>query len=210
MHIPLSAKVYCTEEFCGYTSEVVLRPTTKQVTHIVVKERGFPYMSRIVPIELVMESPVHAVHLRCTRGQLAVLKPFLEIENVQDDVPHFAYAADEYRRWPYDTPEEMPVPAELERISPDAKIIGQDTRVKATNGWVGGVCAVLTEPTNGHMTHLVLREGYLWGRKDVTIPVSEVDCIQEGSVHLKLDKRSIGALPATPVRIRWVSEKGTR
>ncbi len=210
MHIQLDDKVYCAEEFCGHTTEVVLRPTTKQVTHIIVKEKGFPYMNRIVPIELVVESPDRSVHLRCTRGQLAALKPWLELENVQNDVPHFAYDADEYRRWPYDTPEELPVPAELERVFPDALVIRHDARVKATDGYVGRVCGFLTEPTNGHITHLVLREGHLWGQKDVTIPLSEVDCIEDGTIHLRLDKRRVGALPAIPVRTRRASEKGTR
>lgn len=209
MHIQLDDKVYCAEEFCGHTTEVVLRPTTKQVTHIIVKEKGFPYMNRIVPIELVVESPVHAVHLRCTRGQLAVLKPWLELENAQDDVPHFAYDADEYRRWPYDTPEELPIPAELERVFPDALVIRQDTRVRATDGRVGRVGAFLTEPTNGRITHLVLREGHLWGQKDVTIPASEIDRIEECTIHLRVDKRSLGALPAIPVRRRRASDKGT-
>lgn len=202
MYIPLNAKVSCAEDFCGHSTEVVLRPTTKQVTHIIVKEKGFPYMNRIVPIELVVESPVHPVHLRCTRGQLAVLKPFLEIENVQDDVPHFVYEADEYRRWPYDTPEEMPIPAELERISPDALVIRQGTRVKATDGRVGEVSAFLTEPMNGHITHLTVREGHLWGQKDVTIPVSEIERIEEDVVSLKLDKQGVERLPAIRVRRR--------
>ena len=209
MCIPLNAKVLCVEDFCGHTAEVILRPTTRQVTHIIVKEEGFPYMNRIVPIELVVESPGWPVHLRCTRGQLAVLKPFLELGDVWADVPHFVYDADEYRRWPYDTPEEMPIPAELERVFPDALVIRQDTRVKATDGYVGKVRAFLTEPTNGHLTHLTVREGHLWGQKDVTIPTSEIDCIEEGTIHLKMDKRSIGALPASPVRMQRDSAKGT-
>jgi hypothetical protein len=48
----------------------------------------------------------------------------------------------------------------------------------------------------------VLREGHLWGQKDVTIPVSQIERIEEDAVHLKLDKRSIEALPAIPVRRR--------
>jgi hypothetical protein len=40
----------------------------------------------------------------------------------------------------------------------------------------------------------------LWGQKDVTIPVSEIERIKEDHVYLKLDKRSIEALPAIPKR----------
>jgi hypothetical protein len=45
----------------------------------------------------------------------------------------------------------------------------------------------------------VLREGHMWGQKDVTIPVEQIDHMEKASVYLKLDKRSIGALPTTPV-----------
>jgi hypothetical protein len=40
----------------------------------------------------------------------------------------------------------------------------------------------------------------LWGEKDVTIPVSEIDRIEETVIHLKLDKQSVKALPAIPIR----------
>jgi hypothetical protein len=46
----------------------------------------------------------------------------------------------------------------------------------------------------------VLREGHLWGQKDVAIPVSEIERIEDNTVHLKIDMRKIEALPAIPVR----------
>jgi hypothetical protein len=55
-------------------------------------------------------------------------------------------------------------------------------------------------PTNGHITHLMLREGHLWGQKDVTSPVSEIDHFEKDTVYLKLDKHSIEALPTIPIR----------
>ncbi|MGO8991417.1 MAG: hypothetical protein ACLQGU_10495 [bacterium] len=53
-----------------------------------------------------------------------------------------------------------------------------------------------------HNTHLVLREGHLCGKKDVTIPVSQIDHIEEDTVYLKLRKVDIQASPAIPVRRR--------
>ncbi|MFN2166188.1 MAG: PRC-barrel domain containing protein, partial [Anaerolineae bacterium] len=58
----------------------------------------------------------------------------------------------------------------------------------------------LVDPSTGHITHLVLREGHLWGQRDVTIPVSQIDHFDDDSVSLALDKDSIEALPAIPVR----------
>jgi sporulation protein YlmC with PRC-barrel domain len=75
-------------------------------------------------------------------------------------------------------------------------------RVQATDGRVGQVDEFLVNPVNGYITHLVLREGHLWGQKDVTIPVSQIERIEENAVYLKLDKHSIEALPAVPVSKR--------
>jgi hypothetical protein len=50
---------------------------------------------------------------------------------------------------------------------------------------------------------LVLREGHLWGKKDVTIPVSEIDRITDDAVYLKLRKKVIATLPTVPVRRNW-------
>jgi len=60
----------------------------------------------------------------------------------------------------------------------------------------------LIEPASEHITHLVLREGHLWGRRDVTIPVSQIDLIEDSTVYLKLDKEGVGRLPGVPVRHR--------
>jgi sporulation protein YlmC with PRC-barrel domain len=72
--------------------------------------------------------------------------------------------------------------------------------VEATDGHVGQVDEFLVDPTNEHITHLVLREGHLWGQKDVTIPVSQIDRIEQDVVYLKLDKHGIEKLPSVPVR----------
>jgi hypothetical protein len=62
----------------------------------------------------------------------------------------------------------------------------------------------LVDHANVHVTHLLLREGHLWAKKDVTIPVSQIDRIEEEAVYLKLDERSIGALPAIPVGMKSI------
>ncbi len=75
-------------------------------------------------------------------------------------------------------------------------------RVHASNGRIGHVDEFLVDPEDGHITHLVLREGHLWGQRDVTIPIAHIERIEENKVHLKLNKRDIGKLPAILIRQR--------
>ncbi|MBK8616400.1 MAG: hypothetical protein IPN96_04660 [Anaerolineales bacterium] len=62
----------------------------------------------------------------------------------------------------------------------------------------------VVSPKNGHITHVVMREGRLWGKKDVIIPISAMGETREDTVFLKLDKHQIEALPTFPVNRRWV------
>jgi|SRR3989304_214919 len=77
------------------------------------------------------------------------------------------------------------------------------TRVKATDGYVGHVDEFVVNPENCHITHLVMREGHLWGQKDVIIPLSAMGETREDTVFLKLDKHQIESLPTFLLHRRW-------
>jgi len=76
-------------------------------------------------------------------------------------------------------------------------------RVEATDGKAGMLGEFLVNPLTGHISHLILMEGHLWGKKEVTIPVSAIDRIEEDTVYLKLDKKAVESLPSEPVRRPW-------
>ena len=72
--------------------------------------------------------------------------------------------------------------------------------VQASDGKVGKLDELVLDPKSGDITHLQMREGHLWGKKDVAIPVSAVDFVDEDTIYLKLDKKAVMALPAVPVK----------
>jgi sporulation protein YlmC with PRC-barrel domain len=77
------------------------------------------------------------------------------------------------------------------------------TRVEATDGYVGKIDEFVVNPKNGDITHLVMREGHLWGQKDVIIPLSALGTTLNDTVFLKLDKHQIETLPTFPLHRRW-------
>jgi len=81
--------------------------------------------------------------------------------------------------------------------------IRRGAHVEAADGRIGRVDEFLVNPKNSNITHLVLREGHLWGQKDVTIPISEIDHIEEDVVYLKLDKHTIEHMPSIPIKRWW-------
>jgi sporulation protein YlmC with PRC-barrel domain len=79
--------------------------------------------------------------------------------------------------------------------------VNRGTRVYSADGYaVGTVEEFLVDQNGGHVTHLVLREGNIFSKKDIFIPVTEIETITESDIHLKLHKKNIEQLPAIPAR----------
>ena len=68
----------------------------------------------------------------------------------------------------------------------------------ASDGEIGKVEGFVIDSAQGHVTHVLLQEGHLWGRKQVAIPIGAVEKIDQG-ITVKLTKHEIGALPAVGV-----------
>jgi hypothetical protein len=201
MDIPVRAKVDCIDGSCGRISYLILNPTNDQITHVVVDTNLFPDSARLVPIAKVTEChPPDRICLSLSKAELDAAEPFIEAEflGVGADDPD----EDVYRVWPYAEIDVGMVVVEHKRIPKGEIEVHRGARVMATDGVVGQVDAFLVDPTNNKTTYLILREGHLWGQRDVNIPVSEIERIEHNAVHLRLDKRSIEALPSVPARKR--------
>ena len=197
MDMPLNVEVYCADGLCGHSKEVVMDRETEQVTHLVVKEKHAPYTELLVPIDLVTETTPHVIRLRCAKAELAEMQPFLEVEVIEEKIPHYVPFL-----MPIVTPETRWVTVKREAIPPGEIAVRQGAHVEATDGRVGRLDEFLVDPVTEHVTHLVMREGHLWGQRDVTIPVSEIDRLGENTIYLKLDKDQVEALPSTPIAMR--------
>jgi sporulation protein YlmC with PRC-barrel domain len=198
MDIQVNAPVECRDGLCGRCTELILDPKTEQVTHLVVREDRAPHTQRLVPITQVLETRPHWIHLRCTRDELTAMEDYMSQEKVRVNVP-LPYWPGEYTMQPIYISDTTEITLDRERVPQGEVALHRGARVHATDGPIGQVDEFLIDSTNGHITHLVLRVGHLWGKRDVTIPVSEIDRIEQDSIYLKLNKLLIGALPAVPV-----------
>lgn len=211
MDIPVGVDVHCKDGLCGRSTYVLINPVQKEITHLVVKEEGSPHTERMVPITAVKETAADVILLRYSKEELEALDPFIEEEYIREDLPDpdsapagfSTGAGGSYMVWPYATPTrtEM-VRVETKRVPIGELAIKRGTPVEATDGTVGHVDEFLVDPCCEHVTHLVMREGHLWGQKDISIPVDEIERMEEGTVYLKLSRREIEALPAIQTH-RW-------
>lgn len=199
MDIPLKVKVYCVDGPCGQSKEVVLDRNTQEVTHLVVKENGAPHSELLVPVDLITETTPHEIRLRCPRGELAELQNFLKTDIVEEKVPRYV---PDVNLIPLQVPESKWVTVRREDIPPGEVAVRQGARVEATDGLLGRLDEFLVDPVTEQVTHLVMRKGHLLGQRDVTIPVSEIEHLEENTIYLKLNKEEIQALPSTPIGLR--------
>jgi sporulation protein YlmC with PRC-barrel domain len=65
--------------------------------------------------------------------------------------------------------------------------------VHALDGAIGRVEGVRVDPDH-RVTHVLLQEGHLWGRREVVIPASAVTKIEDG-IWLDLTKEQVENLP---------------
>jgi len=67
--------------------------------------------------------------------------------------------------------------------------------VHALDGEIGKVQGFLVDPDDNRVTHILLQEGHLWGRKEVSIPISAVTGVDAG-IRLNITKKQVEDLPA--------------
>jgi sporulation protein YlmC with PRC-barrel domain len=102
--------------------------------------------------------------------------------------------------WPYSAYEDYGSYVGIEQIPYHELGIHRGAHVEASDGRIGTVDEFLINPENSHISHLVLREGHLWGQKDVTIPVSEIEKIEDDVVYLKLNKHTLKQMVGTSIQ----------
>jgi sporulation protein YlmC with PRC-barrel domain len=68
-------------------------------------------------------------------------------------------------------------------------------RVHATDGAIGRLRALRVDPRDGRVTQVLLKEGHLWGSKEVAIPIGNVSGFDDG-IQLNITKEQVRDLPS--------------
>ena len=191
----------------GRSAYVIVNPVNQLLTHLVVREEWPPFVEHMVPVDRVEETSPNLIKLSCTLDQLRKMEPFEFEQYIRVKSPNYEKWQGSMVAWPYVLPtnsstfdEDRYIPLELENTPAGELAVRRGAQVDAADGYFGQVEELLVNSKNMHVTHLVVREKRLWNRRDVAIPVSQIEHAEENSVHLKLDRHSIKELPTVPVQ----------
>ena len=116
-HVPLDARVVCTDGPCGTSVTIIGNPITRALSYIVVKDTiSDTPVERLVPVEQIAESTAHTISLSCTQDEFVALEPFAHTEFVKTEQT-LAYPTAATYELAYVMPvEQIHVPIDVEHI----------------------------------------------------------------------------------------------
>ena len=204
----IGAGVSCSDGPCGEVTRVVINPVGRELTHLVVEPAGRSGLGRLVPLDLV-DAADGEIRLRCTLAEFERLDAAEETQFVPGTRGYEAYGPDQVLVQPWlslggdPAVEGEMVSGVSETVTYDAIPLGEvavrrGDRVHATDGEIGHVEGLVIDPRNHHVTHVLLQEGHLWGRKEVAIPITAVTGAEDG-IRLNLTKDDVRDLPPVDI-----------
>ncbi len=212
----IGAEVHCQGQVRGRLVRVVIDPVAGRLTHLVVEPKRGQDAKRLVPIELVDAASAEPdIYLTCSAGEFAALDPAEETEFLPGGGNEFGYQSEQAMMWPHyglgvggvglgaagmggavlgtDVVGEKRL-ATYDCVPRGEVQVRRGERVEATDGEIGRVRGLIIDPQDHAVTHVLLEEGHLWGKKTVAIPIRTVTYL-DGSVRVELSKAELGDLP---------------
>jgi sporulation protein YlmC with PRC-barrel domain len=206
----IGARVECADGVCGNVSRVVVDPVAKVLTHLAVEPEHRQGLARLVPVDLAQIGP-GGVTLACTTEEFQRLDSAEETQFVPGTRGYEVYGAEQVLSWPYyqlgDTITDPALEGQVSQtvtvdtLPPGEVGVRRGTRVDATDGSIGHVHGLVIDAGQHRVTHLLLAEGHLFGRKQVAIPISAVTEVGD-EIRLSLSRRQIRDLPPVAITSR--------
>jgi hypothetical protein len=205
----IGAEARCADGVCGEVTRVVVDPVGRVLTHLVVEPRHRRGLARLVPLDLV-DATTDGVDLKCTVAAFEQLDPAEETQFVLGDGGYGGYDPEQVLSWPYyGLGIGMGVGMGLglgnvgQPVVADTVPLGEvEVRrgepVHATDGDIGRVQGLVINPADHGVTHVLLQEGHLWGRKEVAIPIGAVSGVADG-IQLSITKQQVQDLPPVDI-----------
>jgi sporulation protein YlmC with PRC-barrel domain len=223
----IGSEVAASNGTCGDLQRIIVDPVARTITHLVVEPKHRPDEGHLVPVELA-DSTGNKIQLRCTTSEFQGLEDAEETQLLPGAAADGSYTEAQRRAMPSyggraggggmaglgpagamggmgagGMAAMGRGPARQAIVTDDQVPAGEiqicrGQPVHATDGAIGRVQGLAVDPSDHHVTHVLLDDGHLWGKKRVAIPFSAVDCVDDG-VRLNLAKAQVRDLPAIDV-----------
>jgi sporulation protein YlmC with PRC-barrel domain len=206
----MGARASCSDGFCGELRRTILDPATRTITHLVIEPTHKKEEGRLVPLHLV-EAAGGEIRLRCTLAEFEQLEPSEEVD-VAEGIDYGGGYGSAASIQGYGDVGSMGVgasssgmgigmglghrtPTVVSHAVPLGETeVERHESVHAVDGEIGRVEGFVVDPADNKVTHVLLQEGHIWGRKEVAIPVSAIVSVDAG-IRLNITKQQVEDLP---------------
>ena len=202
----IGAQASASDGVCGEVSRLIMDPAALTVTHLVIEPKHRRDSGRLVPVHLV-DTTTGQIRLRCTTAEFDKLDPAEEVDQVEGLDYGGGYGQAEavqgYGGMGGIGATGMGIgmgvghntPVVVQDVVPLGEVdVQRGESVHALDGEIGKVKGFLVDPDDNRVTHVLLQEGHLWGRKEVSIPISAVTGVDAG-IRLNITKKQVEDLP---------------
>jgi sporulation protein YlmC with PRC-barrel domain len=204
----IGTEVSCTDGACGEVSRVIVDPVARAVTHLVVEPKHRLDLAKLVPLDLV-DASAGQIRIRCSTAEFEQLDDAEETQFIAGAGGVSAYGEDQALSWPYYGlgpgvagfgPEMAPMDVVYDTTPLGEVEVRRGEHVHATDGAIGRVQGLVIDQKSRHVTHVLLQEGHLWGKKEVAIPINAVTKVDaDDGIHLSITKRQVQDLPPVDI-----------
>ena len=202
----MGVRVDARDGHCGHLTRVVIDPVAQSLTHLVVTPRQ-KTLARLVPVDEVESVESDVLRLRCTKQEFNQFDVAEDVQFLPADTDALGYGRESVT-WPFYGLETEHSPGSgrhqpmySDRVPAGEVEIRRGDSVHAKDGWIGDVQGLVVERADHRVTHLLLQEGHLWGRKQVAIPIGSAARVGD-EVRVELTKDEVAALPAVRLSAR--------
>ena len=201
----IGADVSCSDGVGGELTRVIVNPVARAVTHLAVEPKHRHGSARLVPLDLV-DATTDEIRLRCTLAEFGKLDPAEETQFLPGTPEYPGYDPGQMLFMPYYgrgmDGASVPVAVTIDAVPLNEVEVRRGEHVHATDGPIGRVQGLVIDPDSHHVTHVLLQEGHVWGRKEVTIPIGAVTEVNDDGIRLNITKQQVQDLPPVDLQHR--------
>ena len=219
MRLDLGCAVRCSDGEFGEVADVVIDPTTRRVTHLVVQPHSRPERALLVPVERASAGATGepGITLDRTIAEIDRLDPvreaaYLRLGEFPVEDPDWDVGVQDILAMPYyqdpggvsgvTMDYDQQVTIRYDRIPKGEVELRRASAVRSSDGHHLGHVDGFVVDDDEHITHIVLERGHLWGKREIAIPIRAIAAMETDAAVLNLTKDEVGAMRAVRVH-RW-------
>ena len=213
MRVDLDSPVACADGVFGELSDVVIDPSTRRLTHLIVQPHDRHDRARLMPIERarVDDGSNFGVSLDCTVAELNEFEPVhrsefvrlgerpvqdpgsdIGIEDGLELPPSQSLGTTGFGAGVGPLDFDPHVTMSYDRVPKGMVEIRRDSGVTSSDGHHLGKVVGFVVDGQHHIAQLILEHGHLWGKREIAIPGRSIDRILSDEVMLTLSKDEVG------------------